>query len=316
MSLALKNAIITRNPVTLVLPNEVQEMENLEGEAGSPDGRIAAMDVAPPQSVLNEAVTKIKEAKRPILVIGHGARFDMESIIRFAEKLDIPVLTTFKAKGLISDKHPLGCGVLGRSGTPIASWFMNECDRIIAVGASFSNHTGIASYYPIIQIDFDPMALGKFHAVEIPVLGEIGRTFEMLHDAFPEKIERPDMREEVAGRWKIWRDEKESRVNDDSGKGINAAAVFAAMTRQAQEDSIIAVDVGNNTYSFGRYFETSGNQAVLISRLYRFWLFCLNGGLGCNPRRRSTFQRSTGLGSEWRRRFWPVSRRGVNSSEV
>lgn len=265
MSLALKNAILTRNPVTLVLPNEVQEIENLEGEAGAPDGRVAAMDVAPPQSVLDEAVAKIKEAKRPVFVIGHGARFDMESIISFAEKLEIPVLTTFKAKGLISDKHPLGCGVLGRSGTPIASWFMNECDRIIAVGASFSNHTGIASYYPIIQIDFDPMALGKFHSVEIPVLGEIGRTFEMLHEAFPDKVERSSMREEVAARWKIWRDEKESRENDDSGKGINAASVFAAMTRQAQEDSIIAVDVGNNTYSFGRYFETSGNQAVLMS---------------------------------------------------
>ncbi|MCZ6673925.1 MAG: thiamine pyrophosphate-binding protein [Verrucomicrobia bacterium] len=265
VSLALKNALLTRNPVTLVLPNEVQEMENAEGEAGSPEGRIAALDIAPPQSVLDDAVAKIKEAKRPILIIGHGARFDMDAIISFAEKLDIPVLTTFKAKGLISDNHPLGCGVLGRSGTPIASWFMNECDRIIAVGASFSNHTGIASYYPIIQIDFDPMALGKFHSVELPVLGEIGRTFEMLHDAFPENIDRGNMREEVAERWKIWREEKESRVQDDSGKGINAALLFAAMTRQCQDNAIIAVDVGNNTYSFGRYFEASGDQAVLMS---------------------------------------------------
>lgn len=37
-----------------------------------------------------------------------------------------PVVTTFKAKGQIADSHPLSAGVLGRSGTPIASWFMNE----------------------------------------------------------------------------------------------------------------------------------------------------------------------------------------------
>ncbi len=265
VNLALKNALITRNPVTLVLPNEVQEMDNKEGQAGSPNGRMAALEIAPPPAALEEAVAMIKAAKRPILIVGHGARFHMDSIIRFAEKLDIPVLTTFKAKGLIADNHPLGCGVLGRSGTPIASWFMNESDRIIAVGASFSNHTGITPYSPIIQIDFDPMALGKFHSVEVPVLGEIGRTFDKLHQAFPQKVERQNMREEVAERWKIWREEKDSRLQDDSGKGINAASVFAAMTRQCQENAIIAVDVGNNTYSFGRYFEASGKQAVLMS---------------------------------------------------
>jgi len=265
VSLALKNALLTRNPVTLVLPNEVQEMTNPEGKAGTPDGRIAALAVSPAQSVLDEVIAKIREAQRPIIIVGHGARFHMEAIIEFADKLDIPVLTTFKAKGLIADTHPLGCGVLGRSGTPIASWFMNECDRIIAVGASFSNHTGIASYMPTIQIDFDPMALGKFHAVDLPVLGEISRTFELLNAAFPEKVERSGMRDEVAKRWQIWRDEKTSRTADDDGKGVNAASVFAAMTRQCQEDAVIAVDVGNNTYSFGRYFEASGDQSVLMS---------------------------------------------------
>jgi pyruvate oxidase len=265
VSLAMKNALLTRNPVTLVLPDEVQEMENVEGKAGSPEGRIAALDVAPSAEVLATAVKQIKEAKRPLIVVGHGARFDMERITAFAEKLQIPVVTTFKAKGLISDCHPLGCGVLGRSGTPIASWFMNECDRIIAIGASFSNHTGIAPYKPVIQVDFDPMALGKFHAVETPLFGEIGRTMGLLHEAFPETAERSGMAEEVAERWGIWRAEKESRLGDDRGEGINSASVFDAMNRVVEDDAIISVDVGNNAYSFGRYFEASGKQAVLMS---------------------------------------------------
>jgi hypothetical protein len=40
----------------------------------------------------------------------------------------------------------LGAGVLGRSGTPVASRLMNESDLLAVVGASFSDHTGIASY--------------------------------------------------------------------------------------------------------------------------------------------------------------------------
>ena len=265
MSLALKNAILTRNPVTLVLPNEVQEMENLDGPAGSPEGRMPDMSVAPPISAVVDAIQRIRAAKRPIIVVGHGAQFHMEQVIAFAERTNTPVLTTFKAKGQIADYHPLGCGVLGRSGTPIASWFMNGCDQIIAIGTSFSNHTGIAPYMPIIQIDIDPMHLGKSHPVDLPVMGEIGRTMEILNDEFAAGIERPGMREEVAERWRIWRAEKDSRTHDDDGKGLNATALFKAMTQECQPNSIIGVDVGNNTYSFGRYFETSGQQSVLMS---------------------------------------------------
>jgi len=266
VSLALKTAQLTRSPVNLILPNAVQETPApKDAEPGSPEGRVTSLAVAPPQEALEQAVEKIRQAKRPIIVIGHGARNHKETIIRFAEKLHVPVLTTFKGKGLISDRHPLGCGVLGRSGTPIASWFMNECDRIIAIGASFSNHTGIASYLPTIQIDFDPMALGRFDPIDVLVYGEIGRTMEELHAAFPDEVARPGMEQQVAERWKIWRAEKDRREADDQGQGVNSASIFAAMTRQVEEDAVIAVDVGNNTYSFGRYFEASGEQDVLMS---------------------------------------------------
>jgi thiamine pyrophosphate-dependent acetolactate synthase large subunit-like protein/nitrite reductase/ring-hydroxylating ferredoxin subunit len=266
VNLALKTAQLTRNPVNLILPNAVQETPApKDAKPGSPEGRVTALAVAPPQEALEQAVEKIRQAKRPIIVIGHGARNHKETIIRFAEKLHVPVLTTFKGKGLISDRHPLGCGVLGRSGTPIASWFMNECDRIIAIGASFSNHTGIASYLPTIQIDFDPMALGRFDPIEVLVYGEIGRTMEELHAAFPDEVARAGTERQVAERWKIWRTEKDRREADDHGQGVNSASIFAAMTRQVEEDAVIAVDVGNNTYSFGRYFEASGKQDVLMS---------------------------------------------------
>ena len=55
----------------------------------------------------------------------------MPAVIELAEALRAPVLTTFKAKGVISDRHPLGAGVLGRSGTPVASWLMNESDLLV-----------------------------------------------------------------------------------------------------------------------------------------------------------------------------------------
>ena len=73
-----------------------------------------------------------------------------------------------------------------------------------------------------------------------------------------------DQRDELATRWRIWREEKQSRIADDRGNGIASAAVFDALTRSAPSDAIISVDVGNNTYSFGRYFECD-NQRILMS---------------------------------------------------
>jgi len=73
-----------------------------------------------------------------------------------------------------------------------------------------------------------------------------------------------DQRPEVADRWAIWRKEKQSRLSDDRGKGLNSVSIFDALSRLAPDDAVIAVDVGNNTYSFGRYFESQG-QRILMS---------------------------------------------------
>ncbi|MEM8905180.1 MAG: thiamine pyrophosphate-binding protein [Actinomycetota bacterium] len=262
-NLACKTALVERGVGHLVLPDEVQQLPGEGIRAGGPAGRIGERTITPPQTALDEAARRITEARRPLFIVGHGARYDMASITELAERVGAPVATTFKGKGLISDRHDLGCGVLGRSGTPIASWFMNEADLLVVWGASFSNHTGIAPYKPIIQVDFDPMALGRFHAVDVPVLGHVGVTAEVLLGRLDD-AGRDDPRPEVAERWSIWRAEKASRQRDDRDRGISAAALFDSLTRVVPADAVLPVDVGNNTYSFGRYFEVD-RQAVIMS---------------------------------------------------
>jgi len=265
MTLACKNAIVERDVAHLIFPDDVQTLAASPGaSASAPDGRIATHRIAPDSEALDSAMKLIGESQRPIIIVGYGARESMDEIAALAEKLHAPVLTTFKAKGQISDHHPLAAGVLGRSGTPVASWFMNECDLIIALGSSFSNHTGITPKRPIIQVDFDRMALGKFHGVTVPVWGEIGVTASQIANDLPASHTSVDQRPEIAERWAIWRREKENRLSDDLGQGIASASIFAALSDAAPDDAIIAVDVGNNTYSFGRYFECK-EQRVLMS---------------------------------------------------
>ncbi|MEO1231031.1 MAG: thiamine pyrophosphate-binding protein [Myxococcota bacterium] len=280
VNLALKTAILNRGVSHLIFPDEVQTLPAKDGaQPGSPEGRLPDRRIRPPTDVLEAAVARIGEAQRPAFIVGHGAKEHMAGIIALAEQLGAPVLTTFKGKGLIPDDHPLGCGVLGRSGTPIASWFMNEADLLVVFGASFSNHTGITSYKPTIQVDFDTGALARFHPITIPVLGEIDATVKLFAEGLEGKSACADHRPEVAERWRLWREEKASRAQDDLGKGLGAAAMFAALSRQVPKDAIIPVDVGNNTYSFGRYFEATG-QAVLMSGYLGSIGFALPAAMG------------------------------------
>ena len=264
MNLAAKTAIINRDVSHLTFPDEIQTRPAGHRKPTGPEGRITALQIAPPKACLDEAIDMLKSADRPVIVVGHGARFHMDKIVELAEKLNAPVCTTFKGKGLISDDHPLGCGVLGRSGTPIASWFMNESDLLVVFGASFSNHTGITPKIPTIQVDFDPMALSKFHKIDCAVWGEISVTAELFLNALQNEAGPKDRRPEVMLRREIWKAEKLKRLEEDNGRGLSSISVFNALTELSPEDAVMCVDVGNNAYSFGRYFE-SKRQSFLMS---------------------------------------------------
>jgi thiamine pyrophosphate-dependent acetolactate synthase large subunit-like protein/nitrite reductase/ring-hydroxylating ferredoxin subunit len=265
VNLALKHALVERDVAHLIFPDEVQNLPAEEGGAPSGSaGRLAEPHIRPSKRSLKSAVKLLKRASRPVIVVGYGARAAMPWVVALAERLHAPVLTTFKAKGQIPDHHPLAAGVLGRSGTPVASWFMNESDLMLVFGASFSNHTGIDPKKVIIQVDFDRMALGKFHPVELPLWGEIGITARLLLNRLGERANAADPRRELANRRAMWREEKARRSARDRGRGLSSASVFGALSRLVAEDAVVAVDVGNNTYSFGRYFECR-HQSVLMS---------------------------------------------------
>ncbi len=268
MALAVKHAILNRDVSHLTFPDQIQVLPAKGAEAQNPDQRITSLEIAPPEESLRDAISLLSKSERPVIIAGHGARFHMDKIIALAEKMDAPVMTTFKGKGQISDSHPLGCGVLGRSGTPIASHFMNESDVLLVIGASFSNHTGITPKKPTIQIDFDPMSLSKFHKVDVAVYGEISRTVGLISD----KIElfsknKIDQKREISDRWNIWKAEKQKRLGEDRHKGVSSIAVFNALNKYAPENAIMCVDVGNNAYSFGRYFESKKHTFLMSGYL-------------------------------------------------
>jgi len=260
---AVKHAIDGRGVAHLVLPDEVQVLPS-GAKAVSPAGRLADRDTPPSSWSIDAAAALVRAAKRPVIVAGDGARAGLAELLSLAERLGVPILTTFKAKGLVADDHPLAAGVLGRSGTPVASWLMNESDLVLVVGASFSNHTGIAAYKDLVSIDHAPATIGRFNPVNVSVLADARLALAALDTAIGAGAQAVDQRPDVAARQEIWRAEKARRALDDRGQGLPAAAVFEVLSRLAPAEAVFTVDVGNHAYSFGRYLESKG-QPVLMS---------------------------------------------------
>jgi len=156
---------------------------------------------------------------------------------------------------------------------------MNESDLLIVLGASFSNHTGITPKKPTIQVDFDPMAPGKFHKIDVPVWGELKTTVNLFMEKLQGFACTVDQRPEIAGRWKIWYEEKKKRLLEDRGKGISSVAIIDTLSQLADEDAVVCVDVGNNAYSLGRYFECR-RQGFLMSGYLGSTGFALPAAMG------------------------------------
>src|SRR5205814_4377034 len=137
MNLACKHALVQRGVSHRVLPDEVQVLPAGDAIPGTPSGRLADTAISPPAGAVERAVALIAGAQRPVIIVGHGARAGIDDVVQLAEHLNAPIATTFKAKGTVPDDHALACGVLGRGGTPVASWMKYESGRLCVFGASF-----------------------------------------------------------------------------------------------------------------------------------------------------------------------------------
>ena len=129
-----------------------------------------------------------------------------EALRVLAEKLQIPVATSLTAKGVLSEKHPLSVGPVGRSGTDVAAQATRRADLVIAVGARFSdNHTsnwrkGLVYDFPrtrLVHADADSHEIGRNYPVDVGVLA----------DAATFLTDLAGIADAPEGRWSGWLDE-------------------------------------------------------------------------------------------------------------
>jgi pyruvate oxidase len=260
--LAAKYAIINRSVSHLGVPSNIQAGDTAT-KISSSKKRIPKIRIKPSQHLLDQAVDIIDNATRPTIVLGWGARNALQSVLDLADKLDCPISTTYKAKGLISEFHPRSLGVNGSVGTKPSRQLLYESDLLIVLGSSFSKQTALPSKIKTVQIDFDFRSIGKRFPVELGILGSIEDTLpEIVNKVKSQK--RPELMNKVSKikmEWDNWL----KRGKSEDNIPISQRRLLAALQDLADEDSIISLDAGDNSWWFGRHFKMNGKQKILLS---------------------------------------------------
>jgi len=149
--------------------------------------------------MVREAIELISTAKRPVIYAGGGlVRAGADAELRtFAERLQLPVVTTLMARGILPDTHELAIGMPGMHGHVAAVRAFQETDLLVVLGARFDDRvTGrldaFAPLAKVVHVDVDPAEIGKNRHADVPVVGDVkvvlGQLLEVL-DSLEEKGE-------------------------------------------------------------------------------------------------------------------------------
>ncbi|WXG46694.1 MAG: thiamine pyrophosphate-binding protein [Candidatus Atabeyarchaeum deiterrae] len=262
--LAIKNAVVSRGVSHLGVPTNIQRAKTTQ-LAKPIKGRVPPLRIRPAEDLCRKAADLINSATHPVVIVGWGARFAAAHVVEFAQRIGAPIASTFKAKGLISEFHRQVVGVHGSVGSDPAKELAHNADLLIVLGSSFSAQTNIPQDKPIIQIDYDPMVLGKRFPVELSLWGSVEDTIPLLSSLAEERDNKPTLNkiEQLMQQW----NRKVESVTSQGDVPIHPARVLKALQKVLPEKSVIAIDVGDNSWWFGKYFRINGQRFVLSGYL-------------------------------------------------
>ncbi len=263
MTLAMKRAVLGGGVAHLGVPINVQALPVLPNvKTAGKEGRLPDMRLMPHAELIDAAVDALNAAEQPIVIAGHGARGLRESILRIAEKINAPVATTYRAKGVIPEDHELALGVMGDIGTDPAKRVVYGADLLLVVGCSYSDKTAIPSRIKQVQIDLNPMMIGRKFPVQVGLVGDAAMILPVLLERITEKHNDAYVNQ-VAAIKKRWELKKQTEIDSDMPP-VRGPQIMHALQELVDPDAIIANDVGDNTLWFARNFVAT-DQHILMS---------------------------------------------------
>jgi acetolactate synthase-1/2/3 large subunit len=258
-------------PVLVDITKDAQQSScEFDWEAAKPHLPGYRPDLSPTADDYTKALQLIREAKRPVILAGHGILLSgaMDEVRELAERTGIPVTLTLLGLGAFPASHPLNLGMMGMHGEAWVNHTIQDADLLIALGMRFDDRvTGSLKTYATkarkIQVEIDPSEINKNVKVDVALIGDVR---EVLRELLPH-LQPIDCSE-----WRAYIDgiKGDAAVRDiqnlpDSGH-LYAAHVINDLWKETRSaDTVVVTDVGQHQMWEAQYFKHDAPRSLITS---------------------------------------------------
>jgi acetolactate synthase I/II/III large subunit len=234
---ALKNG--RPGPVMVELPRDLLELDIGTDTLDHRPVRPSRSSPAPHD--VEEAARLLVDARCPVILAGQGVLYAEASdeLVRLAELLQSPVMTTVDGKSAFPEDHALALGSGGNGFTGHGAHFLySKADVIFGIGTGLNRHPlttpPLPAGVPIIHATNDTRDLHKSYATEVALLGDARLTLAALVDAVKDRLggrllNRSPV-EEIAARRDAWMAKWQAKLSS-SETPITPYRVISEFTR-------------------------------------------------------------------------------------
>lgn len=253
-------------PVVIDLPKDVSALET--DFIYSPEVNLPSYQptLDPNDMQIKKILKQLSKAKKPVLLAGGGISYAEASkeLNEFAERYQIPVVTSLLGQGTIATSHPLFLGMGGMHGSFAANIAMTEADFMISIGCRFDDRlTGnpktFAKNAKVAHIDIDPAEIGKIISADIPVVGDAKKALQML-------LAEPTVHNNTE-KWieKVTKDKNRVRSYDKKERVVQPQAVIERIGELTNGDAIVVTDVGQHQMWTAQYYPYQNERQLVTS---------------------------------------------------
>ncbi len=262
-------------PVAIEIPWDLQAAFHTFTDIPDPNRFRYAARVRADAQAIRQAAEALHKATHPLIVAGYGAILSNAGpeIQILAESLGAPLATSYAAKGILSEEHPLSVGNLGWLGHPSAHEMIREhADVVLAIGFSFSDLSTcwwtegmpFVQQNRFVQIDIDANQIGRNYPVEIGLLGDAKATLQEVLAALAEKEERRDKQGNLDLVARVKAGFHLEIPGDGSDKqGMEPLRVVEELRRILPKDILFSLDTGDHNHYFGAFFPIYAPRRLL-----------------------------------------------------
>lgn len=249
-------------------------------EVGKPPlKRQSPMPPEPNMQKVHQAAEIISEARYPIIIAGNGVIRSRASqaLKEFATKLNIPVATTFMAKGALPCDHELSLGTIGLQAHDYISCGIDRADVVICVGYDIVEyHPYLWNHHPdckIIHIDSQAAEVDEHYIVEAGLIGDIGRSLEQIAAISHRHPDSPYR------SLKTHIDRCFEAAESDQSYPLKPQTILKALRQVLAREDIVISDVGAHKMWVARMYRTLAPNTCIISNGFASMGIALPGAI-------------------------------------